>query len=1413
MKLTFDYYHNLENVDFYLCNPDGRELFPISGVNRNLTLRFNDLSELTFDVYPTATTAAGERIWLESYEYVETKRLIYVTNIGWFQITNVTSKDDGEMEHKSVTAESYQTVLKNKGFISEERVYCFYNPSDPFDDHYTAQNNDADESVRASAIPSVLGQMKRQLGIQQDLRQGLSDPNKAYDDWTVTYINNSLIFSDNDGICRTFKESTTYGYDWIVNDVEEAFEVVVSFDFMYKTIHVMTPEEVAQKTNIVYSFSNFMKDVEIEEASEDIVTVLNCNGDNCDITTVNPTGTNYICDFSYYMDEVSGRWMSSDLINKLKAWKIECEANKETYEKTVESLRSAWVSKTQCDEGLQENSLRLKDLKEASAKRMSRASSAKGGDLIGIISVETVDVGETSVNSNASFSTTPFTGSTVVRAYKEQPEYSNMYYTWNFSGDYMEDTADNIVRYNHSDGNTDYVQYLYFRDDSSSGRAYCKLNEKSKVDSVSGTATYVCGGFDRYISYCCPETTSAGTTVYVDKLQEWINVRESIVNSLNGNNSYLHGTIDALVRELDAISSKLNIISYFSDTPSLLRELNCYWIEGEYNNENIAVLDETTPAQEIDLSNQLLDAGEKELSKVCQPRFSFSLESANVMRQYEFRHQMSELELGKIITIERSDGVWYYPALLEISMSLDSQETFSMTFANAMRLDDWGYTYADLISDASSTSRQVSANWQDIISYSKDKNVITSLIKNPLDTTLRAGFANMINQEFTIDSSGILGRKKLSESSEDFEDEQVRMINNLILFTDDGWETSRTALGKIYYTDENGDQVSSYGLLAETIIGSLIMGERMSIINSDSSIQMDGSGLRIIKRGIDGESEDTVVFEARTDGAISVRGYALQSVVEDKDAENKTLIAQNANAITAQASSIDGLRSRIDVMAGEISLKASSSDLDSLSERVEGELKVQADNISAKVSSSGGSGGFGWSLTSDGFYLDSNGGRVFSATASGVTVTGTANITGGSLNIADNFIVDTDGNVQLNGSISWGAGSSPTRAVYASSNTTTPPNGSGWHQTFADGDLYASYSHDGGATWTDAIRIVGEKGDTGDRGPQGEQGPRGEQGADGEDGSDAEVNYYNVFNALTNNGSIRGMFDGTSGELYINADYINSGFVNALKATISECTISNCTITNDCTIQGTLTSDTIHSNSSDFKITSNASGYTIGSDSAGIHAYKSLARMRSSGGAYVEAYGNMVNLKANAVQMLNSDGGEYASFGSGTVTVSAGNITIGNSNTNSVLYLYNNKINVGRSADNGGYIYEDSNFGYLYGKWKAASAIEITSDKEKKNTISEISDAYTAIFDQLKPVTFKYNDGTSDRLHTGFIAQDVEQAVIDAGLTTKEFAAICYDIDEDGNKVDYGIRYSELVALLVKEVQSLKAEIASLKEA
>lgn len=46
---------------------------------------------------------------------------------------------------------------------------------------------------------------------------------------------------------------------------------------------------------------------------------------------------------------------------------------------------------------------------------------------------------------------------------------------------------------------------------------------------------------------------------------------------------------------------------------------------------------------------------------------------------------------------------------------------------------------------------------------------------------------------------------------------------------------------------------------------------------------------------------------------------------------------------------------------------------------------------------------------------------------------------------------------------------------------------------------------------------------------------------------------------------------------------------------------------------------------------------------------------------------------------------------------------------------------------------------------------------------------------KLQPVSFLFKDGTSGRTHIGFIAQDVEQAMSECGLTDLDFAGFCKD--------------------------------------
>ena len=99
-----------------------------------------------------------------------------------------------------------------------------------------------------------------------------------------------------------------------------------------------------------------------------------------------------------------------------------------------------------------------------------------------------------------------------------------------------------------------------------------------------------------------------------------------------------------------------------------------------------------------------------------------------------------------------------------------------------------------------------------------------------------------------------------------------------------------------------------------------------------------------------------------------------------------------------------------------------------------------------------------------------------------------------------------------------------------------------------------------------------------------------------------------------------------------------------------------------------------------------------------------------------------------------------------------------------------------------------------------------TSDKRKKKSIKNLAKQYVEFFKNLRPRTFKFKDGESDRIHTGFIAQEVEEAAGAVGIDNKDLAFLC--IDKDGS---YGLRYEELIAVQTAVIQDLLKRVEALE--
>lgn len=115
---------------------------------------------------------------------------------------------------------------------------------------------------------------------------------------------------------------------------------------------------------------------------------------------------------------------------------------------------------------------------------------------------------------------------------------------------------------------------------------------------------------------------------------------------------------------------------------------------------------------------------------------------------------------------------------------------------------------------------------------------------------------------------------------------------------------------------------------------------------------------------------------------------------------------------------------------------------------------------------------------------------------------------------------------------------------------------------------------------------------------------------------------------------------------------------------------------------------------------------------------------------------------------------------------------------------------------------------YVIDAIHASEEILIDSDCRIKDSISYNLDKYDDFFLSLKPTRFKYKKGTSGRMHLGFIAQDVEHAMLDAGLTSIDLAALVKDpvnevLDDGITDFRYGIRYGEFIALNIHMTQKL----------
>lgn len=200
-------------------------------------------------------------------------------------------------------------------------------------------------------------------------------------------------------------------------------------------------------------------------------------------------------------------------------------------------------------------------------------------------------------------------------------------------------------------------------------------------------------------------------------------------------------------------------------------------------------------------------------------------------------------------------------------------------------------------------------------------------------------------------------------------------------------------------------------------------------------------------------------------------------------------------------------------------------------------------------------------------------------------------------------------------------------------------------------------------------------------------------------------------------------------------------------------------------------------------------------------------------------------LQGGSVELLNSSGGtagimylrsaSSASYAVGIDSYGAMSLeasgTLHLSGDGVIIDLGDNYIGCGKTLRPAGDdAYDVGTSSWRWSTIYAATPTISTSDRSEKTDINYDISAYDAIFDALKPASFRYINGTSGRTHTGFISQDIEDALESCGLTSTQFATFIKSPQDDGG-YRYGLRYEELIALCVKQIQALKRRVTELE--
>lgn len=317
-------------------------------------------------------------------------------------------------------------------------------------------------------------------------------------------------------------------------------------------------------------------------------------------------------------------------------------------------------------------------------------------------------------------------------------------------------------------------------------------------------------------------------------LQDEIKLREEEIELVEETRQYLE-------EQREEIQNALNFQNYLGN--SLWLEFIAYRREDVYKNENY-ISDGLTNAELIQSAQEFVGTARKEIFKSATLQHTLTATLKNLLVMKEFEPIVENFAVGNWIRV-RVDGEIYKLRLINYTIDFDNLQNLSVEFSDVKQCADGITDAASVLSKASSMASSYGGVKRQASQGQQGKNTVTDWIQNGMSLSTTKIVNDSNNQNVVSDKHGMTFREH-NETTDRYDDKQLKIINKGLYITDDNWASSKAAIGECQYINpQSGETQTAYGVNGEVIVGKLLLGESLGVYNEEGTMTFDDNGLDV----------------------------------------------------------------------------------------------------------------------------------------------------------------------------------------------------------------------------------------------------------------------------------------------------------------------------------------------------------------------------------------------------------------------------------------------------------------------------------------------------------------------------------------------------------------------------------------